>query len=39
MEMQRAGIIGEMMDDAFAAAEPIGLDEEADEEVEKVGYY
>lgn len=35
-EMQRAGIIGEMMDEALASAEPDGLEEEADEEVEKV---
>ena len=30
------GLISEIMDDAMAAAEPDGLDEEADEEVEKV---
>lgn len=36
MEMSRAGIIEEMMDDAFAAVEPEDLDAEADEEVEKL---
>lgn len=35
-EMVRAGIISEVMDDAMAAAEPEGLDAEADEEVDRV---
>lgn len=35
-EMMKAGIIEEMMADAMESVEPDGLDEEADEEVEKV---
>eukprot|EP00158_Paraphelidium_tribonemae_P010418 Partr_v1_DN7896_c0_g1_i1_m18015 putative Charged multivesicular body protein len=35
-EMAKAGIVDEMVSDAMAATEPEGLDEEADQEVEKV---
>lgn len=37
-EMTKAGLMGEMMDDAFEAMEEDGVDEEADEEVDKVLY-
>ena len=35
-EMSKAGIISDMMAEALAAAEPEGLDEAADEELERV---
>lgn len=35
-EMMKAGIIDDVMQDALASAEPDGLEDEADEEVQKV---
>ena len=37
-EMMKAGIVEEMMSDAMASVEPDGLEDEADEEVQKVMY-